>query len=177
MARKDVNCPKCEAPLSVSAALPPGKKIKCPDCDAIFRVPDVDDDYEDLPVRRQRPGRKKQGNQAALIVAIAAVALLALGGATWGVIALINSSGAKKEVVEGKDKRPPGPLPGANFLPNGGPGLNPAAPNGPGLPQADESPQVGQTVPEIEGEDIDGQRFKLSDYRGKVVVLDFWGNW
>jgi cytochrome oxidase Cu insertion factor (SCO1/SenC/PrrC family) len=36
---------------------------------------------------------------------------------------------------------------------------------------------VGQTAPEIEGEDLDGKKFKLSDYRGKVVVLDFWGNW
>lgn len=36
---------------------------------------------------------------------------------------------------------------------------------------------IGQTAPEIEGEDIDGVRFKLSDYRGKVVVLDFWGDW
>ena len=32
-------------------------------------------------------------------------------------------------------------------------------------------------VPGIEGTDIDGQPFKLSDYRGKVIVLDFWGNW
>jgi hypothetical protein len=37
--------------------------------------------------------------------------------------------------------------------------------------------QVGQTAPEIVGEDVDGHRFKLSDYRGKVVLLDFWGNW
>jgi hypothetical protein len=36
---------------------------------------------------------------------------------------------------------------------------------------------VGKVAPEIEGEDIDGQKFKLSDYRGKVVVLDFWGHW
>ncbi len=36
---------------------------------------------------------------------------------------------------------------------------------------------VGKTAPDIEGEDIDGETFKLSDYRGKVVVLDFWGNW
>ena len=28
--------------------------------------------------------------------------------------------------------------------------------------------------PDIEGEDQDGQRFKLSDYRGKVVLLDIW---
>jgi hypothetical protein len=36
---------------------------------------------------------------------------------------------------------------------------------------------VGKVAPEIEGEDIDGVKFKLSDYRGKVVVLDFWGHW
>jgi hypothetical protein len=36
---------------------------------------------------------------------------------------------------------------------------------------------IGQIAPDIEGEDIDGETFKLSDYRGKVVVLDFWGNW
>jgi hypothetical protein len=36
---------------------------------------------------------------------------------------------------------------------------------------------VGKAAPEIEGEDIDGKGFKLSDYRGKVILLDFWGNW
>ena len=36
---------------------------------------------------------------------------------------------------------------------------------------------VGKVAPDIEGEDIDGVVFKLSDYRGKVVLLDFWGNW
>ena len=36
---------------------------------------------------------------------------------------------------------------------------------------------VGKPAPDIEGQDVDGKRFKLSDYRGKVVVLDFWGDW
>jgi AhpC/TSA family len=36
---------------------------------------------------------------------------------------------------------------------------------------------VGKTAPDIEGEDGDGKKFKLSDYRGKVVVLDFWAGW
>jgi len=36
---------------------------------------------------------------------------------------------------------------------------------------------VGMTAPDIEGEDLDGVPFKLSDYRGKVVVIDFWGDW
>jgi hypothetical protein len=33
---------------------------------------------------------------------------------------------------------------------------------------------VGKTAPDIEGEDQDGKKFKLSDYKGKVVLLDFW---
>jgi cytochrome oxidase Cu insertion factor (SCO1/SenC/PrrC family) len=37
--------------------------------------------------------------------------------------------------------------------------------------------EIGKVAPDIEGEDIDGVPFKLSDYRGKVVVLDFWGDW
>jgi hypothetical protein len=33
---------------------------------------------------------------------------------------------------------------------------------------------IGKPAPDIEGPDQDGVRFKLSDYRGKVVLLDFW---
>lgn len=33
---------------------------------------------------------------------------------------------------------------------------------------------IGKTAPEIEGQDLDGQPMKLSDYRGKIVVLTFW---
>jgi len=36
---------------------------------------------------------------------------------------------------------------------------------------------VGQVAPETEGRDLDDIPFKLSDYRGKVVLLDFWGDW
>ena len=36
---------------------------------------------------------------------------------------------------------------------------------------------IGKVVPEIRSEDIDGTTFALSDYRGKVVMLDFWGDW
>ena len=37
--------------------------------------------------------------------------------------------------------------------------------------------QVGLEVPDFEAEDVDGVSFRLSDYRGKVVLLDFWGFW
>lgn len=36
---------------------------------------------------------------------------------------------------------------------------------------------IGDLAPDVFGIDIDGVPFKLSDYRGKVVVLDFWGDW
>jgi hypothetical protein len=36
---------------------------------------------------------------------------------------------------------------------------------------------IGRVAPEIVGEDILRARFKLSDFRGKVVVLSFWGHW
>ena len=37
--------------------------------------------------------------------------------------------------------------------------------------------QIGCEAPDILGKDIDGVEFKLSDYRGKVILLDFWGFW
>jgi hypothetical protein len=36
---------------------------------------------------------------------------------------------------------------------------------------------VGKKAPNIAGQDMDGKKFKLSDYRGKVVVVDFWAFW
>jgi len=53
----------------------------------------------------------------------------------------------------------------------------PSAPNTPKPPSGLVGLEVGDTAMEISAEDIDGKKFKLSDYRGKVVVLDFWGNW
>src|SRR5262249_7897285 len=36
---------------------------------------------------------------------------------------------------------------------------------------------AGNPAQEIEGEDQDGRRFKLSDFRGKVVLLYFWSGY
>jgi thiol-disulfide isomerase/thioredoxin len=36
---------------------------------------------------------------------------------------------------------------------------------------------VGKPAPEIEGVDFGGKPLKLSDYKGKVVMLVFWGTW
>jgi hypothetical protein len=37
--------------------------------------------------------------------------------------------------------------------------------------------QIGMVAPDFEATDEKGASYKLSDYRGKVVVLDFWGFW
>lgn len=42
---------------------------------------------------------------------------------------------------------------------------------------ASQNLRVGKVAPEVEGEDAEGKQFKLSDYRGKVVFFNFWGDW
>jgi len=37
--------------------------------------------------------------------------------------------------------------------------------------------QIGMVAPDMQAVDENGQKFSTADYRGKVVVLDFWGNW
>ncbi|MBM3987942.1 MAG: redoxin domain-containing protein [Planctomycetes bacterium] len=37
--------------------------------------------------------------------------------------------------------------------------------------------QIGMLAPDFEASDENGVKFKVGDYRGKVVVLDFWGFW
>ena len=36
---------------------------------------------------------------------------------------------------------------------------------------------VGQTAPDWQLADVDGKTHALSEYRGKVVVMDFWATW
>jgi thiol-disulfide isomerase/thioredoxin len=36
---------------------------------------------------------------------------------------------------------------------------------------------VGKVAPEIEGEDLEGKKLKLSDSRERIVVLSFWASW
>ena len=42
---------------------------------------------------------------------------------------------------------------------------------------ANQKIQVGQPAPEIELPGIDGKTRKLSDLKGKVVLIDFWASW
>lgn len=42
---------------------------------------------------------------------------------------------------------------------------------------SEQNLQIGMVAPEFAGQDVDGRTIRLSDYRGKLVVLDFWGFW
>src|SRR5688572_6178972 len=37
--------------------------------------------------------------------------------------------------------------------------------------------QIGMVAPDFDATDEKGEKFKLSDFRGKVTVVDFWGFW
>ena len=45
------------------------------------------------------------------------------------------------------------------------------------LQPGDAPPAVGEVAPDFELSDLQGQAVRLSKYRGKVVVLNFWATW
>ncbi len=46
-----------------------------------------------------------------------------------------------------------------------------------GLLNAQDNLKVGGTPADFTGTDVDGKEISLYDYRGKVVIVDFWGFW
>jgi peroxiredoxin len=40
-----------------------------------------------------------------------------------------------------------------------------------------QSPELGETAPDFEFEDDEGHTGSLSDFRGKVVLVNFWATW
>lgn len=44
-------------------------------------------------------------------------------------------------------------------------------------PQPPEGKRVGNVCPEVAGLDADDKPVKLSDHKGKVVLISFWGTW
>jgi hypothetical protein len=174
-------CPECDALVRPSRS--DGKKVRCPECDALVRPPadeDAqprrsrrDDDYDDRP-RRSRSGAKRksqQSNAALIAIPIVAFVLLIVGGAIVYAAFFMD----KKTEPAGPSGPVAGPVAKAGVARPGG-GVNAGAAARPTGPRV-EGLKVGNLAPDIENEDLDGETFKLSDYRGKVVMLDFWGNW
>lgn len=52
-----------------------------------------------------------------------------------------------------------------------------SAPSGPNGNSAYGNPEVGKGVPNFVLPGLDGSSVNLSDYKGKVIYLDFWASW
>jgi peroxiredoxin len=131
-----------------------------------------------------------------LVAAIVVILLLSLGVSAAVLLAYrvqVQEEHEAVAVAVAAQNQQPGPNvgmapmgggPGAMGMAGGGPGGMGMAggPGGPPVGGAGPGVQVpmlkkGDAAPEIEGEDLDGKPMKLSEFRGKVVVLDFWGDW
>jgi thiol-disulfide isomerase/thioredoxin len=44
-------------------------------------------------------------------------------------------------------------------------------------PSGEESPEVGQAAPNFKLADLSGREVTLDQFRGKIVMLDFWATW
>lgn len=69
-----------------------------------------------------------------------------------------STPGVERPAVKGKDK-PKAAKPGSEEPAQAGP------------------PKVGARAPEWTAVDPDGKEHRLSDYKGKIVVMDFWATW
>ncbi len=44
-------------------------------------------------------------------------------------------------------------------------------------PSGEEAPEVGRMAPKFSLSDLSGRRVSLDQFRGKIVMLDFWATW
>jgi peroxiredoxin len=201
-----VHCPECNAPLELPGTIPAGKRLQCPDCGAAFSPPTETERAgrvkatasrpaprgaadTDGAAPRRRPRRDdddvfehdappRRGGSAAVLAAVVVLVLLVLG--VGGAVLLgFERAGVEDDQAGLKMAPPPVGMPGppvgvgaAAGMGGGGMMGGPGMMVGPG-----GGPQVGAPAPEIVGEDLDGKPMKLSDFRGQVVVLTFWGDW
>lgn len=110
---------------------------------------------ESAPPPDERPWRRREYSGPASTLGLAALIVLAVGVAAWYL-----------EIADD------------------GPGGDSASPYGiVGLPEdlnpTGESPaaRVGRAAPNFRLRGLDGADHELADYRGKVVVLNFWASW
>lgn len=87
-------------------------------------------------------------------------------------VAAVGCSGGKEETPATKDNAN---VSGQDAVAKTG--ARPKRRKLPKRPAVPAGPAVGTMAPDITGPDIDGEQFSLADYRGKIVMLDFWGNW
>jgi len=184
MPESRIRCPECAATLRVDDDGPSGAEVECPKCGTTFTPADVGP-VEDRPRPKKRKKKAEPKSNAALYAGIAAGVLLLIGGGVAAVMALRPAK--KTDPVAAAPTGGGSTASGAggttkDRTPSGTPTVNAVVPpkssgTAPKAGSGKDGLEKGDTAMEIDGEDIDGKKFKLSDYRGKVVVLDFWGHW
>jgi len=131
----------------------------------------VEVDEEAAPRRKKRRERTEGGVEWGKMIAVAAAVVL-VGGAVAAGVWYFGFRDRQDKPPTGAAQRPPdGGKPGPQ--PQGGQPLLPL------LPERNRAvgTEVGNLAPEISGEMLSGMAYNLSDFRGKVVLLDFWGDW
>jgi peroxiredoxin len=190
-AGKRLQCPDCGAAFAPPRTSDRTSGLKAAENGAESRGagsrrrprPDDEDDDHALPRHRTK------GGSIALLVGVLLIALVVLGIGVVVVMGFLVS--VRNESVDAATPMPP-PAAAPVVVVGGGPGMAPAGPmvpmppGGPGMgagmmggmaaaPQP--MPKPGDLAPEIQGADLDGKPMKLSECKGKVVYLDFWGEW
>ena len=147
MSKPRVTCPECGVMLALGPSIAAGQKIRCPKCQGVILVRSSNL-LDDDDVEPAPPPRRR----------FKAKKKNGSGGVMAGIVAasvlLVGGAAVGGYMLWKSPKKHKDVVPAAGI------GTN-----------------VGQLVKEVEAQDIDGVAFKLSDYRGKVVVLDFWGHW
>jgi len=121
-----------------------------------------------------------------------------VGADAAAITALIARLDAQSDAALARDQdkaRADGPAPHPDPVPPttaGAPAdksrATPPTPPAPKLPQAPRDPQqdaalaavgivIGKPFPAFKGRTLDGAAFSLADWRGKVVLIDFWATW
>jgi hypothetical protein len=141
-------CTKCNALLRLPGTIAAGRKVRCPRCQTILTVPAADD-FEIVDDDSPEPAPPPRRRLKKKKKSNATNQIVTGVAAVLSLVIIVGL--ALFLIPKFARARPPEPQ---------GTGTN-----------------INQYALEITGKDTDGVPFKLSDYRGKVVVLDFWGDW
>jgi peroxiredoxin len=186
---KRLQCPDCGSAFSPPAETDRNNGLKTEPARAEGRgatgaataPPRRRTDRKENEFDRDAPPRRGGSGSAVVLAAIVIILLLALG--VGGAILLTLGRAVAVEEDNVAVMANPAPPPAGMMMGPVGPGaaggMPPVGMGGPPMMGGAGGAllKVGDPAPEIGGEDLDGKPMKLSDFRGKVVVLDFWGDW
>jgi peroxiredoxin len=161
-------CPGCGTEFRPAGTVQASKPITCPLCGNTFAASEseppsradasADNDVQPPRARfRRRPQAPPTNWPVILGVGALGVGMLAIVGVVIAVLLV--------PMWMAKEKRSPDPSPDASQLPFP-----------PGEPPTRPPPEVGKPAPLIVAEDLNGKLLRLSEHRGKVVLLDFWAS-